>query len=628
MGINVQMDPALESLPNEELIRFFHCKKTEMSCMENPHTFLNQLRDHNLIPEKLYKKVISMKCKERKKDGVYQILDRLEKEKANSVRQFWSCVFNDHVLQHYAALRVLRNSLMDGSFRSYINLPAPPDEAQRENNTAQSKETPAKEKKGGKKRKKSVDETEEDEQPGPSSLSTPKLRKPTNKLKFSSPVKKGEKAAIWKWAIFKARLPVKCGDKEGTLYRDKLSKGGVCILSQRRWFTPTGFEKFAGKERCKNWKTSIRCQNTPLLKLIEEGDLEPPLAKRRCVRKSQRVLFITSSSESSSPRSDSSREMEDSGDEVQEEQSGVEELEDREEEEEEDEDEDDEEDEDEDETGPVDPSLFQAPSLPVSCGSMNGVFYKCRFASGLRGKSVRTEERWFTPEEFVKQEQTLTDGHWKKDINCHGKKLHYLLKKKILTIHSLLCKCTLCSFKEQDQLDQDNDDVCFICNSEGDLLCCDRCPRSFHHDCHLPAIQDDTLGEKWMCTFCVLKTYQSCWHDGHELDVLDSAITQYTVHCEYLLMCTYKEDVEHVFTEDPSITIPNYSSVISQPMWLNRVKEKLQNKEYSTLNQFVSDIRLIFHNCHIFNKGNEVDRLGSKLSEGFEKEFQAIFNIQ
>lgn len=47
------MDP-LDFLTQEELIKFFHCKKTEISCMEEPHTFLNQLRDHNLVPEDLY----------------------------------------------------------------------------------------------------------------------------------------------------------------------------------------------------------------------------------------------------------------------------------------------------------------------------------------------------------------------------------------------------------------------------------------------------------------------------------------------------------------------------------------------------------------------------------------------
>lgn len=48
------MDP-LDFLESYELLQFFHCNKTVMSCMENPHTFLSQLRDYNLIPEDRYK---------------------------------------------------------------------------------------------------------------------------------------------------------------------------------------------------------------------------------------------------------------------------------------------------------------------------------------------------------------------------------------------------------------------------------------------------------------------------------------------------------------------------------------------------------------------------------------------
>ncbi|KAI4881416.1 hypothetical protein NFI96_027090 [Prochilodus magdalenae] len=677
------MDP-LDFLTKEELIRFFHCKKTEMSCMEEPHIFLHQLRDHNLVPEKLYKKVIKMKSKERRKDGVYQILDWLEKERSDSVHVFWSCVFRDHILQKYPVLRLLRNSLLDGSFRAYENLPEPEYQTERENEPAQVKETSVNQKKSGRKRKQSADETEkeEEEAPGPSCLSTPNQKKSAKKPMFSSPVRKGEKQNIWTWGLFKSQLPVTCGDKEGTLYRDKLARGGACIYSEGRWFTPSSFESFGGKGSWKNWKQSIRCQKTPLQKLLEVPTLQLTESPKKAIcslhTKGGAVFrmdfcsaddIITVSFCSYSVRkhppvhleapahvsiqrdmpsvklqancevvcesellcscllvSEASVEVESSDEDVLYEQSEGGEEEDREREQGVEE----EEDEEEDDTGPVDP-VFQSPSLPVSCGSLSGVLYKCRFASGSRSKSIRTEECWFTPVEFVKQEVTLTDGHWKKDIRCHDKTVNYLLKKKILAVHSLLCSCDLCSTNDQDQQNQDNDDVCFICDSNsGDLLCCDECPRAFHYHCHIPAVQDDTLGDTWACTYCVLKANQRWWQFQHmsEKEALDSSISQYTLHCEYLLLRMYREDIQHVFTKDPTTTVPGYSRVIPHPMWLDRVKTKLQKKEYKKLGQFVSDVRLIFKNCHIFNKSNEFGMLGHKLSELFEKDFQTIFTIQ
>ncbi|XP_034157374.2 nuclear body protein SP140-like protein isoform X1 [Pangasianodon hypophthalmus] len=608
------MDP-LEFLTQEELTRFFHCKKTEISCMEEPHTFLHQLRDHNLVPEDLYQKVIKMKCKDRRQEGVYQILDWLEKERGQCVKLFWTCVFKNHILQKYSVFRLLRNSLLDGSFRFYMELPDAAELSKNEKDSIQSKEDKADGQIGGRKRKKSTEETEKREEPGPFSFSNRNQKKQAKKPTFTTPLKKGEKADIWMWDFYKTQLPVTCGDKEGILYRDKLARGLKSIQSQGRWFTASEFEKFAGKGSSRNWKQSIRCQNTPLQKLIEEGHLQSPSAKRRYDQKNQKIQLPVSSLEATSPlllhwcllESVSSVETEGSREDHEEEWKLKHEE------------------EEEEDSEPVDLSKLNVFALPVSCGSVSGILYKGRFA-GSRSKSIRTEERWFTPEEFVKQELTLTDGHWRKDILCHGKTLSYLVKKKILYVHSLLCRCHLCC--PDDPLDQDNDDVCFICNSAGNLVCCDECPRAFHHQCHLPVLQERTLGGNWMCTFCVLKTNQGLWIHMTNEGILNSPVSGNIMRCEYLLLCLYKEDALRVFTRDPTATVPRYTRVISKPMWLDRVKTKLQSNQYKAVREFVGDVRLIFQNCHIFNKDNEYGKMGARLSEIFEREFNTIFKIQ
>uniref|UniRef100_A0A8C1B2Z3 Nuclear body protein SP140-like protein n=1 Tax=Cyprinus carpio carpio TaxID=630221 RepID=A0A8C1B2Z3_CYPCA len=618
MGVSAQMDP-LDFLTNEELLFFFHRKKTEISCIEQPHRLLTQLRDHDLVSEKLFENVKKMRSREQKEKGFYEVLDWVEKKRPQYMHQFWRCVFEDHILQLYPTLRILRNSLLDGTFKLYEK---PPDvETLTEEEESEGKGEKGKKKSYTRKRSKDDRSSEDSDDPGPSSASTPKRRKPAKKPSFSSPVKKGDKQEIWMWPIYKIQLPVTCGDKEGTLYRDKLPEGKKCILSQGRWFTPADFEKFAGKEKCKNWKSSIRCRNTPLKKLIEEEHLQcPPMERRKrtCVQKNMR--FPVSSSESSSADLETSSSLlEESDSEDFQEQGGRgegTEFRGRVEEEEEEED-------------MADLSVFQAPSLPVTCVSLTGTLYKYRFASGSRGKCVRTEERWFTLEEFVKQEPTLTDGHWKKDILCHGKTLNFLLKKKILRIHSLLCECAKCSTQKEDVMAQNNDDECYVCHSEGALVCCDECPRAFHSHCHLPTVDEDSPGE-WICTFCVLRNSQQ-WRDSSnisEQEAFKAPVSQHILHCHCLLLCVYREDIQKVFVEDPRQTVPRYSEIITQPMWLDRIKQKLESGEYQTVGAFVSDFQLIFSNCSTFNRDSEFGRMGARVKQMFEEEFQKIFSIQ
>ncbi|XP_050957965.1 LOW QUALITY PROTEIN: uncharacterized protein LOC127159069 [Labeo rohita] len=619
MGVSGQMDP-LDFLTNEQLLFFLHRKKTEISCIEQPHRLLTQLRDHDLVPEKLFENVKKMRTREQKEKGVYEVLDWLEKKKPQRVQQFWRCVFEDHILQLYPTLRMLRNSLLNGTFEFCDK---PPDvETPTEEEESEGK---AEKGKGKNKRKRSKDDrsSEDSDDPGTSSASTPSRKKPAKKPSFSSPLKKGDEQEVWTWPIYKTQLPVTCGKKEGTLYRDKLPAGERCILSSGRWFTPADFEKFGGKERCKNWKSSIRCRNTPLKKLIEEGHLQcPPMErkKRTCVQKNMNKQFPVSSSETSSEDLEtSSGSVEESDAEDFQEQGGRgrgTEFRGRVEEEE------------EEEEDMADLSVFQTPSLPVTCVSLTGTLYKYRFASGSRGKCIRTEERWFTPEEFVKQEQTLTNGHWKKDILCHGKTLNFLDKKQILRIHSLLCECRKCSTQEKDVMAQNNDDECYVCRSVGDLVCCDECPRAFHSHCHLPVVYGDSPGE-WICTFCVLRNSQQ-WRDStnmSEQEASDAPVSQYILHCHYLLLCVYREDIQKVFVEDPCRTVPRYSEFITQPMWLDRIKQKLESGEYQTVGAFVSDFQLIFSNCSTFNRDNEFGRMGARLKEMFEEEFQKIFSI-
>ncbi|XP_028455894.1 nuclear body protein SP140-like protein isoform X1 [Perca flavescens] len=633
------MDP-MDWLDNEELLRFFHCHKTEMSCLERPHTFLDQLRDHDLIAEDKYKKVRRMKSKDNMRKGLYEILDLLEKKQSQRIKTFWSCIFKETIMNQYPTLRLLHKSLMDGSFHFEV----PESVEKEEADEGKRKELSEDEEEGEKKQKSSVkkkrklrssserdnDDDEEEEQAGPSSQFTP--RKKSKKLCFSSPLKKGEKNDIWTWPIYKLQLPVTCGDRDGALNRHRLAEGEKCIMVDKKWLTPNEFERYAGKQSHKNWKLSIKCMGTPLAKLIQEGHLKAGKYKGGC-KKAKQPLFpsdhLTGSEREEDEEEDCDLDMEEqdsssSRGSFTDVTDGVGEL------------------EEQTEQQPEASNDSGRKVFKVTCGALAGTLHKKRFASGTCGKSIRTETSWMTPVEFVNKALCQTSGCWRKDIKWEGEPIGVLLEAKILESHSLLCICKLCRPDCKDLLsrlslqeNQKNDDECSICKTgdEEELVVCDHCPRSFHQKCHLPHIEDTMLGDDslWMCTFCVFGTTKG-WLYMDELEreaAMSRQISRCMLQCQYLLLYLGDADEEQLFATNPCLYLLDYSRRITTPMWLGKVADKLQKQLYQTVGEFVSDIQLIFTNCATYNRDKaEFLAMGSRLKNLFDKEFNNVFNIK
>nr|AAH93591.1 Zgc:113411 [Danio rerio]AAI64509.1 Zgc:113411 protein [Danio rerio] len=369
-----------------------------------------------------------------------------------------------------------------------------------------------------------------------------------------------------------SRLPVTCGYKEGFLDLKKYYKRQKCILSEDRWFTPTEFERFGRKEKNKKWRTSILCKGITLQKLIEDGFLLPKTFMKGRIhgeKQKKRPEVLQQQVLESAEKSNGSQGEDDDD---------------------------------------IDMTKFEGATLPVACGSNSGVLHKCRFAGERCGRCIRTENSWLTPEGFIKLNKP--DGIWRKDIVSNGVPLGRLIKKKVLELHTINCDCEICQ-----ELDQHlNDDVCFVCNSEGNLVCCDECPRAFHHHCHLPAVPEDSSG-KWSCIICVLKNMKGSSQKNQQ-DIMSSPVSQYTQHCQCLLLHLLRECMT-----DPCTNIPGGSENICGPMMLGRVKQNLENNNCPTVQVFVSDIEYVFHHC-TSKRDNDFSRMMSRLMELLETIFK------
>ncbi|XP_024127060.1 sp110 nuclear body protein [Oryzias melastigma] len=598
-----------------KLLRFFHSHKTELSCMENPQIFLSQLRDNDLIPDDKYKKVIKMKSKNKRQMAIYDILDWLEKEGSENIHSFWRCVFKEIILNKYSVLQKMHESLLDGSFQFDEQLPQSvekEEEAKQEKKEEEAKKEKKEASSGKNKRKRSRSACGDEEQPDASSQMTSRQKK-SKKIAFASP-KKGEK--IWDWPIFKHQLPVTCGEMEGMLIRDKLAKGEKCIQAMEQWFTPSEFEKFAGKKSSRNWKTSIRCTGITLGKLIQEGHLKSATFTNRS-KKVKKSLFSkrnTTPSQESDPDEDEADDPEQQSSSDDEESST------------------DDSEMEVSSTQPGNPPDKDTATFAVSCGQLSGVLHRYRFLTGSRGRSIRTEDEWMTPVEFVRAATSQIDDTWRKDIIHNGQPLNVLLEKKVLSLHSLLCKCSNCKAKLEDEEDKKNDDECYICKNVGDLVVCDHCPRSFHQNCHLPRIGEAIMSDNtpWMCTFCIFKTIQNSRYDDEQKRevVLSCQMSQHIVECQYLLLFLSNADSEQLFDTDPELYLENYGHFVKTPMWLGKIADNLQNYQYKTVGHFESDVQLIFTNCGRYNRDNaEFLEKGKRLKETFDKEFKTALNI-
>ncbi|MBN3302447.1 SP14L protein, partial [Amia calva] len=576
---------SLEFFTQEELVDLLHSRKTELSCLTKPRRLLNQLRDADVISEDQHTKVLRAKGLEGREQALYQLLHWLEAEIPHKIKVFWGCIFQEHIMQHYPPLRLLKNSILDGTYTRQKKLEK--DEEMEE----------GKEKKEGKKQGQ-------------------KEGRKNNKITHG----KGSPEAIWNWPLYKSQLPVTCGDKQGTLYRDKLAKGERCVLAEGRWFSPRQFEEFGGKSSSKNWKLSIRCNKETLHRLIQEGHLQSPLKKRG---RRYKVSLSLSQSLSLYSKMSMSGEMSSPGISAaiiqkRQNKTAVKKK--------------------------ISMTLCSLPAVSVSlCVSLCRHVPLCvshcvclslslsppPLSAGLIGRCIRTEDRWLSPCDFANENSCGEDGsNWKACIHCEGQPLSALIERRVLVPHSVLCQCRLCSSTESDRWD--NDDDCYACGSRGSLVCCDRCPHSFHTSCHLPRLEDlEDNNEPWLCTYCVLKDHQQSSPPGPLAlsEALDSRLEHYLLQCQYLLLCLYKADQSKVFIQDPCQTVQGYAQHVESPMWLDKVSEKLLDGQYSTVSAFVRDIELIFHNCAQFNQDNQYGQMGVGLSDLFRAEFKKVFGV-
>lgn len=189
------------------------------------------------------------------------------------------------------------------------------------------------------------------------------------------------------------------------------------------------------------------------------------------------------------------------------------------------------------------------------------------------------------------------------------------------------------SEKRAEPEDDPNEDWCAVCQNGGELLCCDKCPKVFHLSCHIPTLNESPSGE-WYCSFCRDLEAPEMQYVCDRKD--DLGTEQFPVvdrtKCERILLRLFCNDISTDFQQPASpVESKRYKDLIKTPMDLSIVKKRLEAKStdsecYSTPEDFVSDIRLIFSNCAKYYKAtSEVGSAGLYLEDYFEEQLKLVY---
>uniref|UniRef100_A0A668AN02 Protein kinase C binding protein 1, like n=1 Tax=Myripristis murdjan TaxID=586833 RepID=A0A668AN02_9TELE len=145
-----------------------------------------------------------------------------------------------------------------------------------------------------------------------------------------------------------------------------------------------------------------------------------------------------------------------------------------------------------------------------------------------------------------------------------------------------------------------NDFYCWLCHREGQVLCCELCPRVYHAKClKLPA---EPEGD-WFCPECEKITVAEC------IETQSKAMTMLTIdQLSYLLkfaLQKMKQPGTEPFQKPVSLEQhPDYAEYIFHPMDLCTLEKNIKKKMYGCTEAFLADMKWILHNCIIYNGGN------------------------
>jgi hypothetical protein len=113
-------------------------------------------------------------------------------------------------------------------------------------------------------------------------------------------------------------------------------------------------------------------------------------------------------------------------------------------------------------------------------------------------------------------------------------------------------------------------------------------------------------------------------HVASELKLLSDPLQQ----CFKILELVVSHQYSWPFLQpvDPTaLNLPDYFTIIKNPMDLSTARSKLLGGKYETIQQFSGDIRLIWQNCFTYNPPNtDIVKMAQELDQFFEQKIKKV----
>ncbi|XP_076127651.1 transcription intermediary factor 1-alpha-like isoform X1 [Alosa pseudoharengus] len=184
--------------------------------------------------------------------------------------------------------------------------------------------------------------------------------------------------------------------------------------------------------------------------------------------------------------------------------------------------------------------------------------------------------------------------------------------------------------------DRGTEDWCRVCQTGGELLCCDKCSKVYHSSCHIPVLLKAPRGQ-WFCSLC-RDIYKPEMAYDSEILTETTKETETTAmmepvdrrKCQRLLLQIYCSELSAEFRRSLPLTFEHqHCDTDKTPVQLSVVKSKLESQQspcYCKPAEFVSDVRIVFRNSfNFYETDSNVKVAAANLEKLFEEQLKSMF---